>query len=114
MGLSMNVVFNLNSVDELINLGKALKEAATIQAKIQLEKDIRNLKIDRDELREEIKELRDTRNRLSPSELSQADKKDKPDTENEGPTALRDESEDIIDRIQEGTERVTTAPEAPE
>lgn len=108
----MNLVFNLESVDELKRLAKALEEVATLQARMNLEEQIRSLNRTKERLSEEIRDLRKIREELSPNTegmLTEVKKEEEEDTQ-----ALRSDSESITRRIVEieENERAATQEEA--
>jgi hypothetical protein len=105
--MRINVVFNLETVDELKHLTQSLEGTATLQAKIMLENRIKSLKKDEEELIRVIHELREERNKL------QQDKKAKWEiesvdlalTDSEEPepspeyTALDEDAERVIESL---------------
>lgn len=115
MGLNMNLVFNLSSVEELDQLCKALKETATLQAKLALEKQIRELNQTKKRLQKQVEDLRKERDKLSPKTTKDTDmdKKELADEE-EAPSSLRRDGEQIIERLVEGSEDVDVSPGSPE
>jgi len=131
MGLNMNVVFNLSTVEELDQLCKALKETATLQAKLALEKEIRDLTQKKRHLQKQIEDLRKEKNELSPNlkdeetgkkaaydEEMADDEAPEPAEETEAleeePSSLRRDGIQSIERLIEGNEDVDVSPGSPE
>lgn len=112
-GLDMNIVFNIKSIEELERLTGALKETATLQAKLHLEERIKSLISQRDELRAQITHLRQERDALRPHDTDKDDIEKKAYAEEMGmePLALREDSNRIIDRLSE--EEVVNPTDAP-
>ncbi|MBU0847077.1 hypothetical protein KKH23_07775 [Patescibacteria group bacterium] len=108
MGLDMSVVFKLSSVEDLENLTNALKQTVTFQAKLQLEKDIKNLNERRAVLRVEVEALRMERHGLrKPSDNEKSEAMGELAKEDEGPSALIQDSERLIERLAEDPEEAT-------
>jgi len=118
MGLNMNLVFNLSSVEELDQLCKALKETATLQAKMALEEQIRSLNKTKERLGREVEALKMERDELRPKPKDEETDKKSDDEEgieeDETPSSLRRDGEQIIERLIEGNEDVDVSPGPPE
>ena len=116
-GLDMSIVFKLTSLDDLENFSRALKEAATLQAKIQLEDEIKNLNREKTKLRVDIEALKMEKHGLTTSsELEKSDAgKEMDEEENRPRTTLRDESTTLIEEITEepAEEENVETPELP-
>ena len=128
----MNLVFNLNSVEELDQLCKALKETATLQAKLALEKEIRDLNQKKRHLQKQVEALRKEKNELRPETSKDTDMDKKEDAEEEieaesepypdevateeaeEPSSLRRDGIQSIERLIEGNEDVDVSPGSPE
>jgi len=113
----MSIVFKLTSLDDLENFSRALKEAATLQAKIQLEDEIKNLNREKTKLRVDIEALKMEKHGLTTSsELEKSDAgKEMDEEENRPRTTLRDESTTLIEEITEepAEEENVETPELP-
>jgi len=110
MGLDMSVVFKLSSVEDLENLTNALKQTVTFQAKLQLEREIKNLNERRIALRVEVEALRMEKQGLrkpSDNEKSEAILELAKEDSEEGPSALIRDSERLIERLAEDPEEAT-------
>lgn len=112
--MRVNLVFNMESIDELDNLVEALKEVATLQAKLQLEQEIRLLVDARKLLIKEIDTLRTMKNELkgtSQEESSDTKKTPSPEFERATPSSsLQPEAQRIIEAVTNestGTESTT-------
>lgn len=128
--VNINLVFNIHSIEELGQVYNALKETATLQAKLALEKQIRELSQDKKRLEKEIKDLKRERDKLAPeTKESGLDKKSSADEEEveaepypdeeateeaEEPSSLRGDGVEIIERLIEGSEDVDVSPGPPE
>lgn len=97
----MSIVFKLNSIEDLGKLYEALKQAMTLQEKVKLENQIRNLARTKENLQGELKILKDEIRELSPSELKVSEKGNMKDEEDET-SAFDADVETIVELTEEG------------
>lgn len=120
MSLDMSIVFKLNSLEDLDNLTQALKQTATLQAKIKLEQQIKRLAKEKAALRIEVEALKMEKHGLQPpSDEKKAIAEKEEEEDEERPSSLRRDGERLIDLIteepvEETAENVEADPEAPE
>ncbi len=109
MSLRMNLNFNIESVSDLERVTEALKQATTLQAKIKLENQIRELKAEKEHVSQLVQKLRDEQQRLEKKlgkdlGVENAVKfkdTDKEDTESGEPSSFDNEADRLIDEVGE-------------
>lgn len=107
--MRFNLNVNLESIEDLLKVANALKEAATLQAQLRLQESIKELKAEKFTLRAEIKELRDEHTKAKEPEEGAIKKpseaeEDKEEAEVEDyrpPSGLNEQADRIIERIDE-------------
>lgn len=109
MGLNMSLVFKLGSIEDLGKLYEAMKQAQTLQEKIKLENELKDLSKRRDVLQSELKGLKQEINKLSPSEKLSELKDTMKELEEETSSFDRDR-ETLADEVMAETEDTEPQP----
>jgi len=109
--MRFNLNVNLDSVEDLVKVTNALKEAATLQAQLRLQESIKELKTEKIALTTVIKALKDERRILKGEELSdgkldakkelEVEPAPEADSEYTPPSGLDEQADRIIDRVDE-------------
>ncbi len=109
--MRFNLNVNLDSVEDLVKVTNALKEAATLQAQLRLQESIKELKTEKIALSTVIQALKDERRELTKDkepekgELKLSEVKPAPEGEAESehspPSGLDDQADRIIERVDE-------------
>ena len=105
----MSLVFKLGSIEDLGKLYEAMKQAQTLQEKIKLENELKDLSKRRDVLQSELKGLKQEINKLSPSEKLSELKDTMKELEEETSSFDRDR-ETLADEVMAETEDTEPQP----
>ena len=102
--MRFNVNVNLDSVEDLMTLTKALKEAATLQAIVKLENQIKALKAEKKHVQAVVQKLR-SEQRLLEGDLGGGLDEDKDAKEPESDSSsFESEADRLIEEIDEAVE----------
>ena len=107
--MRFNLNVNLDSVEDLVKVTNALKEAATLQAQLRLQESIKELKAEKIALSTANQALKDERRELTKDkepelkELSEAEPRAEGESESDysPPSGLDEQADRIIERIDE-------------
>ena len=112
--MRFNLNVNLDSVEDLVKVTNALKEAATLQAQLRLEESIKELKAEKIALSTVVQALRDERRELTKDkepekgeikknslEVEPAPEGGETESEHSPPSGLDEQADRIIERVDE-------------
>lgn len=113
--MRFNLNVNLDSVEDLVKVTNALKEAATLQAQLRLQESITELKAEKIALSTVVQALRDERRDLtkdkdpkegaikkSETALEVEPAPERADSEYSEPSGLDEQADRIIERVDDG------------
>ena len=106
--MRFNLNVNLDSIEDLLKVANALKEAATLQAQLRLLESIKELKAEKIALNAVVQQLRRERRQLKGEDLEKATQKDPKEEvetleveESDQPSSLDDQAGRIIEGVDE-------------
>ncbi len=109
--MRFNLNVNLDSVEDLVKVTNALKEAATLQAQLRLQESIKELKAEKIALSTVNQALRDERRELTKDKESKGELKlneaveelseAEAETDYSPPSGLNEQADRIIERVDE-------------
>ena len=105
--MRFNLNVNLDSVEDLVKVTNALKEAATLQAQLRLQESIKELKAEKIALSTVIRALKDERRDLKGEKSEGTLKEDEEklelevEAEHSQPSSLDEQADRIIERDDE-------------